>query len=160
MSDRREEVARTLADAVCRLDVVLNAWRFRFVADPIQGSHCGPFASGHYCRDNTRVGIACRDSIDNVYYEHAFIAQHRFCKEVERFAIGHDQLMRALGHSEDCQLIGTAEVPDAVVARDGGDHVSALIHDLRVFAAEVLSEPCAEFFDIVRRGVRVYSLVD
>ncbi|TWU44723.1 hypothetical protein Poly51_59920 [Rubripirellula tenax] len=158
MNPRRETVATKLAAAVSRLDTVLSPWGFSFVADEIQSSHCGPFASGHYDRDTTRIGISCRDAIDNLYYEHTFVTRNACSTESERFTIAHATLMDALGHSDECRLITTDDIPDAIVARDGGDRVDALIHDLNVFASRVLSEPCDDFYTIVRRGHRSYSV--
>lgn len=158
MIPRREVVAQNLAAAVSRLDVVLNPWGFAFVDDDIQSSHCGPFASGHYCRDTTRIGISCRDTIDNIYYEHAFIKKNLYDTETERFTIGHDTLMRALGHAEDCSLVCIDQIPDAIVARDGGDRVAALIRDLTTVAFTLLRKPCDEFYAIMRHGGRAYSV--
>lgn len=158
MRDRREIVAENLAACVARLDSVLRPWGFAFEADECRASHSGPFASGHYRRDPTRIGISCRDTIDNIYYEHAFVTQHPSWREIERFTIGHPGLMHGIDHSEDCHLIGTTDLPDTIAARDGGDRVAALIHDWREFAVSVLAHPCSEFFDIVRRGARSYSI--
>jgi hypothetical protein len=66
--------------------------------------------------------------------------------------------MRALGHSDDCWLVCCDKAPDAIAARDGGDRVAALIYDLKSFAASVLCEPREEFYAIVRRGYRSYSI--
>lgn len=158
MNPRPEHVAEKLAVAVARLDAVLNPWRFAFVTDDIHWSHCGPFASGHYCRDTTRIGISCRDTIDNLFFEHTFITRNAHSTESERFTIGHTTLMDALGHYDDCRLIASDSIPDAIVARDGGDRVDALIHDLKVLASPVLCEPCDNFYAIVRRGARSYSI--
>jgi hypothetical protein len=158
MNPRRENVAERLAAAVARLDVVLNAWGFVFRTDDIQSSHCGPFASGHYGRQTTRIGISCRKTIDNLFYEHTFVTRNAFSTESERFTIGHMTLMGALGHSEDCRLIMCNNIPDAIAAREGGNRVDALIHDLNVFASPVLCKPCDEFYAIVRRGYRSYSI--
>ena len=75
--DRRELVAAALADRIARLDTVIQPGGFVFHADDIHGSHTGPFASGHYVRDDTRIGLSCRNSIDNVVYKHAFIKSNR-----------------------------------------------------------------------------------
>lgn len=155
MTDRREQISQALAEAVSRLDAVLNGWGFCFVADRVCSSHCGPFASGHYCRGDTRIGISCRDVLDNIYYEHSFVTQRQFSKEIERYTIGHDSLMRTLGHDQDCHLIDTGESPNRVVAREGGDRVDALIHDWEL-AAPLLSQRCPAFHEVLRRGYRVY----
>lgn len=159
MNTRRDDIAQQLAAVVLRLDVVLKPWGFAFIAEEIRSSHCGPFASGFYCRDTTRVGISCRSTIDNVFYEHVFISRNTCSTELERFTIGHATLMDALGHSNDCHLITSGNNPDTIVARDGGDRVEALIYDLSILASRVLCEPCEEFYAIVRRGLRKYSVV-
>jgi hypothetical protein len=158
MNPRHKNVCAALAAAVARIDVVLCPWGFTFLTDEVHDSHCGPFASGHYCRDRTRIGLSCRDSIDNVYYEHSFVKENRFSKEIERFVISHRALMKALHHSDDCRLVCGQKIPEAIVARDGGDCVAALIHDLSSIAATVLREPCDEFYEIMRRGCRTYSV--
>lgn len=133
-------------------------WGFIFESDGVHPSHTGPYASGHYVRDATRIGLSCRDTIDNIYYEHTFVTVHAFSRESERFLIGHAALMRALGHADDCRLINCTEIPDAVKARDGADPVSALIHDLLFLAAPLLREPSDEFYAVIRRGCRSYSI--
>ena len=156
--NRRELVVLSLADCVSRLDVVLQPWGFAFETDDCQSSHTGPFASGHYVRQTTRIGISCRDTIDNIHYEHSFITQHPSSREIERFTIGHPGLMQSLGHTDDCHLIGSTDIPDAIVARDGGDRVTALLHDLANFVAPFLCEPTDGFCEIVRCGYRAYSI--
>lgn len=161
MLTRRQQVADSLAAATTRLDVVLNPWGFTFLSEEVSSSHQGPFASGHYSRGTTRISLSCRDTIDNLFYGHEFVTANRYRRETEQFSIGHDTLMRALGHADDCHLIcnrDASDSPDAIVARDGGDRVAALIHDLSVHAAAVLRAPCEEFYAIVRRGGRGYSV--
>ena len=158
MDPRYQQVANSLSEAVARLDTVLTPWGFTFIRSDVQSSHCGPFASGHYERDTTRIGISCRDTIDNVLYSHSFITQHPCCRESETFAVGHDTLMAALGYADDCRLVPSSDLPDAIIARDGGDRISALLYDLTVIAAPMLRTPCDEFYTIVRRGHRTYSI--
>ncbi len=158
VSERRHFVAESLAASVYRLDSVLNPWGFTFTSEGVEGSHTGPYASGHYCRDTTRIGISCRESIDNIYYQHSFMTQHLSFREIERYTIGHDTLMRALDHSEDCNLVAGNRQPDVVVAREGEDRVGALIHDLSYFAVQVLREPNARFYEIMRSGQRAYDV--
>jgi hypothetical protein len=155
--DRREAVAKALAECIERLDVVLHPWGFTFENDGCQPSHTGPYASGHYVRGTTRIGLSCRDTIDNLYYEHSFITEYASWREIERFTIGHAGLMQGVGHAEDCQLIAGDGIPDAIVARNGGDRVAALIHDL-AFAAEILREPTEAFYAIIRRAGRSFSV--
>ena len=156
--DRREIVAQNLADSVRRLDSVLQPWGFVFTTEGCHASHHGPFATGCFVRDKTRISLSCRDTIDNMYYEHSFITEHYSSREIERYRMDHPALMRCVGHSEDCHLIGSTENPDLIVARDGGDRVAALIHDLTEFAISVLAEPCDLFFDMIRKGRRSYSV--
>lgn len=156
--NHRELVAESLALTVKRVDPVLNPWGFSFSLEGVHGSHNGPFASGHYIRGRTRIGLSCREMLDNLYYEHSFVTQNVCSRETETFDIGHDTLMRGLGHSDDCWLIVTDKQPDAVVARDGGDRVAALLHDLTTIAAAVLREPNETFYAIMRRGRRCYSI--
>ena len=158
MIPEEQLVVDALAAAVARLDAVLCPWGFAFVTDEVQDSRCGPFASGHYCRGTTRIGLSCRETIDNIIYEHSFIKENLYSKEIEQFQIGHDKLMKALEHPDDCRLIGGHKTPDMIIARDGGDRVAALIHDLSSIAVSVLREPCEEFYAIVRQGWRAYSV--
>ena len=157
-TNRRVVVADALASCVARIDAVLAPWGFAFESDGVQRSHTGPYASGHYVRNTTRIGLSFRDTLDNVYYEHTFVTVHAFCRESECFLIGHAALMRALGHADDCRLIRSNKIPDAVKARDGADPVAALIHDLQFLAAPLLREPNDEFYAVVRRGCRGYSI--
>ena len=158
MNPRRQHVAESFAAAISRLDTILKPWGFAFDSDEIQSSHCGPFASGHYSRDTTRISFSCRDTIDNLYYEHTFVTHYACSTESERFRIQHPTLMKALGHSDDCHLISSDDIPDAIIARTGGDRVAALSYDLESFACSVLREPCDEFFAIVRQGYRSYNI--
>ena len=91
--------------------------------------HNSPYVSGHYVRGLTRIGLSCRDTIDNLYYEHSFIIEHSSCREIEQFVISHPSLLTTLGHSEACKLVGSNNVPDSIVVRDGGDRVASV--DLR-----------------------------
>ncbi|ODA35435.1 hypothetical protein [Planctopirus hydrillae] len=159
MNTQHDDIAQQLAAVFLRLDVIMKPWGFAFIAEEIRSSHCGPFASGFYCRDTTRIGISCRTTIDNIFYEHFFITRSAGSTELERFTIGHSTLMDALGYASDCHLIASSKTPDTIIARDGGDRVEALIHDLSVLASRVLCEPCEEFYAIVRRGLRKYSVV-
>jgi hypothetical protein len=154
----REIAARSLAESVARLDPVLHPWGFTFEHDGCHSSHTGPYASGHYVRDTTRIGLSCRETIDNLVYEHSFITERSSWCEIERFTIGHNGLMNALGHSAHCHLIGSDNIPDAIVARDGGDRVAALIHDLSSFVAPILRGPSDKFFEIIRHGTRYFSV--
>ena len=147
---RNQKAAESLAAIVDRLDEVVGPWGFAFEPDEVNSSHNGPYASGHYCRGTTRIGLSCREALDNVYYEHSFVTEYLCSSEIERFTIGHDDLMEAL-------LIRGDEHPDAVVARDGGDRVAAFIHDLTTIAAPVLSKRIKRFKEIMRRGLRVFS---
>ncbi len=156
--NRREIVAQNLADCVARLDSVLQPWGFTFVLNSCQCSHTGPFASGRYVREMTRRGLSCRDTIDSIYYEHSFVTTNPSSHEIECFTIGHQGLMRGVGRFDVCHLIESGDTPDAILARDGGDRVAALLHDWQAFAAPVLSQPCDAFFKIVRRGFRAYSI--
>jgi len=158
MNVYERQVADALAAAIVRIDAVLSPWGFVFSADEVKYSHCGYYASGHYCRGMTQVGLSCRETIDNIFYEHSFIKESQYSKEIERFQIGHDKLMKALEHSDGCRLICGHNTPDMIIARDGGDRVAALIHDLSSIAVSVLREPCEEFYAIVRRGWRAYSV--
>ena len=107
---------------------------------------------------STRIGLSCRDSIDNVYYEYSFVKVNRFSKEIERFVISHRALMKALiiqmtvvwcvaQKSPRQSLLVTAEIVSQL-----------LIHDLSSIAVTVLQEPCDEFYEIMRRGCRTYSV--
>jgi hypothetical protein len=102
--NRRRAIADSLAASVTRIDELLIPWGFTFEFDGVHGSHTGPYASGRYIRDTTHIGLSCRDTIDNIYYQHSFVKVDLCSRESEIFVIGHDTLMRALGHSDDCWL--------------------------------------------------------
>jgi hypothetical protein len=155
--DRRVQAASALAESVARIDALLNPWRFTFAPDGVRPSHTGPYASGHYRRGLTSIGLSCRKAIDNIFYEHSFVTTSDFSEEIERFTIGHDTLMRALGHSEDCWLLACDGTPYTIDGRDGVDRVEAFMHDL-LLAAPVLRERNDDFCRIVRRGCRSYSV--
>lgn len=142
-------VDQTLADCVARLDVVLQPWGFVFEFDGCYWSHRGPYALGRYVRDTTRIGVEC-DRVGfggDVTYQHSFITQYPSWRAIEQFSIYHHELMNALGHSADW-----------IFARNTGDPVAALIHDLTSHVAPILREPSEAFYDIVRRGRRSYSV--
>jgi hypothetical protein len=159
MNSRRQHVAECFADATMRLDAVLNPWGFTLQLGAIESSHCGPYATGTYVREATRMCLSCRVTIDNLYYQHTFVTQRASYTEFEQFSIGHSTLMHALGHADDCRLVAGLDYPDEIMARDGGDRVAALMFDLETFAFRVLREPCEAFFEIVRNGCRCYSIV-
>ena len=155
---RREIVTQNLTSTIARLDAVMRPWGFTFVFEKQMSSHIGPFASGHYVRGATRIGLSCRDSIDNLYYEHCFVTKHRSYQETERFTLWHPGLMKTLGHAQDCHLIGTDEIYDSIAARDGGDRVAALLLDWIELAAPILSSPCDAFDEAMRHGARSYTV--
>ena len=67
--------------------------------------------------------------------------------------------MDAVGHADDCHLIAWDDYPNQIVARDGGDRVAALIQDLDNYAAGLLrTANNADFYSVVRRGFRSYSI--
>lgn len=156
--NRREIITQTLADCVARLDVVLGSWGFVFEHCGCHASHTGPYASGNFVRGFTRIGLSCRDMIDNIFYEHSFVTEHSSWLEIQRFTIGHNTLMNALGHLTDCNLIESDNLPDAIVARNGNDRVEALIHDLSKFIAPILQKPSDDFYAIIRCGQRSYTV--
>lgn len=157
MTPRQEQVAKVLTEVATQLSEVVTDWGFAFHADEVRSSHGGPFASGHFCRETTRIGISCRDTLDNLTYEHTFVTRRGNSTESERFTIGHATLMAGVGHAQDCHLISSGELPSSMIARDG-DPVEALIYDLTVLAKTVLSAPCDEFFTIMRQGYRSYNV--
>jgi hypothetical protein len=156
---QRERVAACLADCVVRLDAVLGPWGFDFQHDGCHASHTGPFASGGYVRGASRIGLSCRNTIDNVLYQHSFVTEYQSWRAIEKFTMPHTELMRILGHAEDCHLICSVSIPDAVVARDGGDRVAAMIYDLPYFVAPCLRLTSERFCDIMRLGWRSYTVV-
>lgn len=141
-----------------QIDAVLFPWGFQFAAEERRTSHSGDFMSGHYVRNNTRIGLSWRTTLDNVYYEHTFATEHSSHRELERFTVGHATLMHGVGHGNDSRLISVTEPPDNIVARNGGDRIAAWVHDLREYAAPVLAAPCDKLFEIVRQGRRTYSV--
>ncbi len=158
MNPRREHVDARFAEAMERIDTLLSPWGFSFALGEIQSSHCGPYATGAFTRGQTKISLSCRDTIDNLLYEHTFITQHSSWTEMERYSIGHATLMDAVGHAHDCHLVSGNDHPDQIVARDGGDRIAALQHDLEKYAAGLLRTPSDEFFTVVRRGFRSYSI--
>ena len=149
-----QEYEDALAVVIERLNPIFNSWDFNFEFDGVHGSHTGFYARGRYVRGATLVWICCRQTLDNVSYEHSFITQYMYTKQIESYRIGHHGLTHSLGHSEDCQLIDKFMYPSGLVARDGGDPVTAYIYDLTNIAADVLSGPNETFYAIVRQGAR------
>ena len=94
-----------------RIEVTIRPWGFIFASDGVHYAHYGPYASGHFVRGETKIGVSCRNAIDNLYYEHTFITRHKYSTEFERFTIGHSTLMKATGHGDDRRLI----VPDRIL---------------------------------------------
>ena len=156
--NRREQVDIALADCVASVGRALEPCGFSFQHDGTHSSHTGPFASGYFVRDTTRIGLSCRESVDNIIYEHSFVTQLAASCETEKFSTGHSGLMLFLGHSDDAHLISGDSIPDSVVARDGGDRVDALIHDLDAYVIPLLSNDMDTFCDAIRRGFRSYSI--
>ncbi|MGD9636694.1 MAG: hypothetical protein AB7G28_18470 [Pirellulales bacterium] len=154
----REDISKSFDLVVSRLNLSLNPWDFHFTSEEMLGSHTGPFGSGFYVRGTTKIGIACRATLDNVYYQHSFITLNACSRETETFTIGHDTLMAALGRSDDSWLVMTNRQPTAVVARNGQDPVTAFVHDLTEIAAIVLRTPSEDFNTIVRRGHRAWTI--
>jgi hypothetical protein len=158
MNPRREHVAACFAQASGRIDALLSRWGFSFAMGEIQPSHCGPYATGAFTRGQTKMLLSCRDTIDNLFYEHTFTTKHSCYTETERYSIGHATLMDAVGHGHDCHLIAGNDCPDQIIARDGDDRVAALVHDLENYAARLLRTENDEFYSVVRRGWRSYSI--
>jgi hypothetical protein len=158
MNTLPEHVAARFAEATGILEGLLSSWGFTFVLGEVHSSHCGPYATGAFIRDQTKISLSCRDTIDNLFYEHTFITKHLSFTEMERYEIGHTTLMKAIGHAHDCQLIAGHEQPDLILARDGGDRVAALVYDLENYASDLLRTTNDEFYKIVRRGYRTYSV--
>lgn len=156
--DRRKQVTAAMVDRVATIGIVLEPCGFTFQHDCTQSSHTGPFASGYFVRGNTRIGLSCRDTIDNVIYEHSFVTQNASSREIEKFSTSHSGLMQFLGHHDDAQLISGDSIPDAAVARDGGDRVGALIHDLTEFVIPLFTNDMVTFLTAIRRGFRSYSI--
>jgi hypothetical protein len=155
---RREQVAEAFQALTCRLDQLLNSWGFQLDSDYLSSSHCGPYGYGYYVRGTTKIGVSCRDTLDNVFYQHSFITQNACSKETETFVRDHDALMHALGHGEDCWLVAGTRQPDLVVARTGQDRVAAFIHDLSEIAGPILREPTPRFEEIIRQGIRSWTI--
>ncbi len=154
----RDHTAARFEEATRRIGRLLSSWGFSFVLGEILSSHCGPYATGAFIRRQTKISLSCRDAIDNLIYEHTFTTEHPGYIEIDRYSIGHAVLMDAVGHLDDCHLISGHDYPDQIVARDGGDRVAALVHDLENYAAHLLRTTNEEFYSVVRRGFRSYSI--
>lgn len=155
--DKRESVERAIQECVERLDRVLNPLRFEFESEGIQSSHERPFASGHYVRAETRIAIACRESLDSLAglgFEHSFVTPQASSTRVETFVIGYEKLMDLLGHAADCHLVASG---NRWVARDGGNAVAAFAADVSTHLQSVLADGSSEFETVIRQGARSYS---
>jgi hypothetical protein len=138
-----------LLKAVARIDKVLVPWGFRFDVTEHGYSSPGGFARGRYCRGPTRIRLIYRanQGFGGVIYEQEIITDHGlFLREQIVYTVGHPSLMLRIGHADDCCMI---EKGISSAARDGGDAVGALVHDLRQYAAPMLRTECPEFQDLI-----------
>ena len=152
MTDREKGLAQ-LRKAVARIDQVLVPWGFRFDLGENDLSSPGGYACGFYRRGSTRIGLICRANygLGCVEYEYETITDDGFVRESVRYGLDHTGYMQRVGHDRDCLLI---EEELSAIARDGGDPVDALIHDLSEYAAPTLRQECPEFLAIIRSGYR------
>ena len=93
MNPGRQPVAESFAVVVARLRPTLDSWGFVFEPGDINSSHCGPYCTGRFVRETTQISISCRQTIDNLFYEHTFVTHNACSTEMERYSIGHETLM-------------------------------------------------------------------
>ncbi len=147
-----EVIVGALLQAVERIDSILVSWGFQFELMEEGSSSAGRFANGHYRRGSTRICLIFRASqgLGCIGYEQETTTDlGPLLPEQIVYGISHQNLMQRLGHADDCRLL---EKGINSAARVGGDTVDALVHDLRHYAAPVLSTETAEFIEIIRFG--------
>lgn len=147
-TDGEKTAIAVLQQAVGRIDDIVAPWGFQFTMRCSGYSHTGGYADGVYTRGPTRILVFVRaeHGFAGIVYQQESVCQEGYLKTRTVYQLGHPGYMERLGHSDDCQLIKGS------VARDGGDAVSALIHDLREFAAPTLQAECNEFDQLIRTG--------
>ena len=156
--NRREIVSTAMDAAISQLDAILNPLGFVWRSDGVSFSHNGPFAHGHYVESDTRIGLSCRDRIDNIIYVHSFITKHHSSTETEKYCVSHSGLMQHLDDADTCHLVTGDDIPNAVVARDGGNVLDALLFDLTNSFVPLFRDRPDDFHDAMRRGSRSYDI--
>ena len=158
LMNRREIVSTAMDTAISQLDAILNPLGFVWHSDGVSLSHNGPFAHGHYVESDTRIGLSCRDGIDNIIYMHSFITKHHCSTETEKYCVSHSGLMRYLGDVDTCHLVTGDDIPNVVVARDGGNALDALLYDLTNSFVPLFRDRLDDFHNAMRQGSRSYDI--
>ena len=66
--------------------------------------------------------------------------------------------MQHLDDADTCHLVTGDDIPNAVVARDGGNVLDALLFDLTNSFVPLFRDRPDDFHDAMRRGSRSYDI--
>jgi hypothetical protein len=123
------ECSDALNQAADRLKPLLQPLGFNYLADASGEGHM-PFASGFFAGTVVKIGLVFRKrgTLGCVIYEN------------DHSSMSHDDLLRFLG-VQDRQRLVYNDSSMASQARDGGDPIDALMHDLEELASQHLNDP-------------------
>ncbi len=153
------ECVKLLEEMAVRLNPVLEPWGFHYEFRKAGWGHRGAWACGEYVRGNARISLTCdyRCGWNGITYHYQFPDEWAFSWHYDCYVNSHENYMELIGHRDDCHLIRDGHSP---AARDGGDPIDALIHDLTKLAAPTLSVECDEFKRIIHQGIRTAGTVE
>lgn len=112
----REQALRDLHQIARRIVEVLGPWGFEFAVQEVGHGHTS-FANGVCHRGSASIGLFYRSGPG--------LAEPTY--QWGRARTGHQSLMWATGHGDDCQLLVAGPT---CRSRGGGDPIDALLHDL------------------------------
>ena len=72
--------------------------------------------------------------------------------------MSHSGLMRYLGDVDTCHLVTGDDIPNVVVARDGGNALDALLYDLTNSFVPLFRDRLDDFHNAMRQGSRSYDI--
>jgi hypothetical protein len=130
-----EECQQKLVEITENLNPVLNPLGYSFESDGYAVTSGGPFASGFFVNGEKKIGLIYRSfsGLGSVNYE---------CRQS---AVSHSDLMRYLGKEEESKLKYDSKKFSSY-ARDDGDVLGALMHDIQSFEIEMLTGSSEQFY--------------
>jgi hypothetical protein len=135
-----EECQQKLVAITEKLNPVLNPLGYVFEADGYAVSSGGPFASGFFVNGEKKIGLIYRSfsGLGSVNYE---------CRQS---AVSHSDLMRYLGKEDQSKLKYDSKKFSSY-AREEGDVLDALIHDIQSFEIDLLTSSSEQFYRALRK---------